>query len=372
MMQVEKPIRILCVFGRLNCGGAETMCMNLYRAIDRKRIQFDFVKHTSEKDFYEDEILELGGRIYECPRYIGTNHTRYIGWWKEFFSRHSEHKIVHMHIRSVASICIPVAKKYNRFTIAHSHSTSNGNGFVGFIKTIMQIPVRWQADFFFSCSIKAGEWMFGKRIANSSLHMTIPNAIDTKIYEFSEEIRSKYRHQLGLEGKKVFIHVGRLHPAKNHDFLLEVFEEVYENDSFSILLLVGAGELYREVKEKISNLGLSDSVKMLGMRDDIPNLLQAADVFLFPSKWEGLPTSVIEAQAAGLPCLISDRITEDVAITDLVIRLPIDQGNDVWILEIEQLDYARKNVIEEIKKAGFDVRKAAQQLANFYEKAWKE
>ena len=361
-------IRILHVFGGLDMGGAETMIMNIYRNIDREKIQFDFVTHSGRNQAYVSEIEQLGGKIYFFPKIRIYNLPLLINEWKAFFEKHKEYKILHSHVRSYASIYIPIAKKYGLKTIIHSHSTSNGKGMKSFVKAILQYPLRYEADYFMGCSKEAGEWLFGKRIVKSDRYFTIKNAIDTRRYSFDRVQRSILRNQFGIdESVKVFMHVGRLHEAKNHIFLLHVFAMLIKEIPNSMLLLVGDGELLSEIEKQIEQLNLKSYVKMLGARTDIPDILNAADVFLFPSKWEGLPVTVVEAQASGLPCLVSDKITKEVGISELVKFLPIDKGTQVWIDAIKETDLTRKNVIDKIIQAGFDIKKSVEWLTKFYE-----
>ena len=162
-----KKIRILHVLGSLNMGGAETLIMNLYRNIDRDKIQFDFVVHTNKIGLYEDEIKELGGKIYRIQRYKGINHFSYKKEWNNFFEEHKEYKIIHGHMRSTASIYLKIAKKYGRITIAHSHNTSNGHGFSSLVKKILQYNIRNVSDYFMGCSYEANKRLFGKTCLNT-------------------------------------------------------------------------------------------------------------------------------------------------------------------------------------------------------------
>lgn len=360
-------IRILHVFGGLNRGGAETMIMNLYRSIDKTKLQFDFIVHTSRKQAYEDEIIALGGRIYVFPRFNGLNFLFMKKYWTSFLNAHREYRVLHSHVRSYASLFIPIAKKRGLKTIVHSHSTSNGKGVVSIAKRLMQYPLRKQADFFIGCSKEAGEWLFGKKTLQSDRYYMLPNAIDVEAYRFKPEIREKYRSILGLKDERTFIHVGRFHPAKNHAFLLDLFEEIHKTDNNTKLILVGDGELRPKIEKRIHELHLASSVILTGSRNDVPNLLMVADCFLFPSLWEGLPVTVIEAQAAGLPCLISDRVTNDVRVSELVHPLSIKNGVDEWIKTIYELDYMRQDVSKQIVNAGFDVNTTAVWLEDFYQ-----
>lgn len=360
-------IKVLHVFGVLNYGGAESMMMNLYRKIDRTKIQFDFVVHGNESGNFADEIEKLGGVIYHCPKYKVTNTIKYSNWWGNFFSSHKEYTIIHSHVRSTASVYIPIAKSYGLKTIVHSHSTSNGKGMASILKKIMQYPLRYQADYLFSCSEIAGKWLFGKKALSKSNYRQIPNAVDTIKFQYDDDQRRQRRADLGImDSTIVFGHVGRFHPAKNHMFLLDVFSAIHNFNPNSLLLLVGDGELRSSIENRISELGLSDCVMLLGVQRDIPRLLQAFDVFLFPSKWEGLPVTVIEAQASGIPCFVSNTITRDVGITELVEYLPIDKGTDIWVRLLQNKKFDRKDVSAQIREAGFDINETAKLLTDFY------
>lgn len=367
-----KPIRVLHMIGSLEVGGSQAMLMNIYRNMDRNQIQFDFIIDKNQGGLFEKEVKELGGIVYSMPSFNGTNIHEIKRKWNAFFMEHSDYKILHSHIRSYASIYLPIAKKYSIKTIIHSHSTSNGKGIKALAKAIMQYPLRWQADYFFGCSKKSGEWLYGKRIVESDRFYVLKNAINTAEYKPDYKIRELYRDKLNIsKNVKVYVHIGRLHESKNHDFLLHVFREVVRMNHSSILLLVGDGELHDKIKNEIKKLKLDENVKMLGARSDVPNILQVADCFLFPSSWEGLPVTVVEAQAAGVPCLISDKITDEVNITSLVKKLPIDQGVSCWIEAIQKIPSQKQNVIKQICDAGFDIGESTEWLKDFYEEILK-
>ena len=360
-------VRILHVLGGLNRGGAESMVMNLYRAVDRTKIQFDFIVHTDSHQDYTDEILSLGGKIYSFPKYRVYNGFKLMRIWDSFFKDHPEYKILHSHVRSYASIYLPIAKKHGLITIIHSHSTSNGNGIASIVKRILQSSLKRRADYLFACSEEAGRWLYGSEAIKKGNYRMIPNAVDTAKFAFNAQVRREKREEFCIsEDVTLYGHVGRLHPAKNHMFLLDVFSELLKKRPNSVLMLVGDGELRGDIEAKICELGISDNVKMLGSRGDVAELLQAMDVFVFPSKWEGLPVTVVEAQAAGLACVVSDTVTRDVAVSRLVRYLPIDSGIDAWVSALESTTISRENVIEEIKNAGFDINTAAEKLTEFY------
>lgn len=368
---MEEPIRVLQMIGSLNIGGSQAMVLNLYKAIDRSKVQFDFIIDHENEIALAQDVETLGGKIYVMPNFKGTNIIEIKIAWNRFFKEHPEYRILHSHVRSYASLYIPIAKKYGLKTVIHSHSTSNGRGVASVIKSLLQYPLRFQADYFVASSKEAGEWLFGKKVVNSEQCVVLKNAINTELYRFNLEIRERYRRQLGISEKRVFIHVGRFHASKNHMFLLEVFAKVNEIQNDSVLILVGDGELRTDVESKIKELGLEKAVILLGNRNDVNCLLQAADCFLFPSLWEGLGMVAVEAQAAGLPCICSSNVPEIVAVTENCIFLPLN-NTDEWKERIRNIQNARRDVTKEIIAAGFDINAAAKWIITFYQNIIKD
>ena len=365
MMGME-PKRVLQVLGSLNRGGAETFIMNVYRSINKEKMQFDFIVHCQEDGDFSDEIISMGGKIYKCPKYTGKNHFLYVMWWKKFFSEHSEYDIIHSHVRSTASIYFPIAKKNNITTIIHSHSTSNGKGLASIVKKIFQDKLKRCTDYFFACSKESGEWLYGSNIVNGEKYFYIPNAIDLANFSFDKFMREKYRKELNVGDKIVYIHIGRFSGVKNHKFLVDVFNALHRVQPDSVLLLVGLGELFDQTKDYIDCIGLSESVYMLGKRTDVNYLYSASDCLLFPSLWEGLPVTVIEAQSSGIPCFISNTISNDINISDLVHMLPINNGTQPWVDAILDSSLERKNVSVQLKNNGYDATAVADWLHSFY------
>lgn len=364
---MSRPIRILQVFAEMNRGGAETMIMNLYRHIDRKKIQFDFVVHTEKKCAFDDEIGRLGGRIYRVPRYSGKNHFSYKKAWEELFIKHPEYKIVHGHVRSTASIYLWVAKKFNLITISHSHSTSSGSGIPAVVKNLMQFPIRYVSDYFLACSEAAGKWLFGEKIVKSKRFYVLNNAIDTKRFQFNNEVRDRIRKEFHIAGKFVMGHIGRFHPTKNHTFIIDIFKNVHRNNQDSVLLLVGDGDLKESIQSKVQQENLEDSVIFAGVRSDVPDIFQGMDLFLFPSLYEGLGIAVIEAQSAGLNCIVSNQIPNEAILTDLVEKVSLSDKTYIWSNKvIDKMVYRRKDTIELIKSAGYDIEDTTEWLENFY------
>jgi len=365
---MSNPVRVLQVFAEMNRGGAESMIMNLYRNIDRSKIQFDFIVHTESDCSFDDEIYRLGGKIYRVPAYKGTNHIDYIKNWERFFKKHPEYKIIHGHVRSTASIYLKIAKQYGLITIAHSHNTSSGNGISAIAKSVLQYPIRYVADYLIACSKAAGEWLFGKQVYKKDNFYILNNAVDAKKFVFNTTTRIKKRKEFQIEDKLVVGHIGRFHPQKNHELIVDIFNTVYKRNNNAILMLVGDGKLRGPIEEKVKKLGLDNSVIFCGVRSDISEILQAIDVFLFPSLYEGLGIVVVEAQAAGLPCLVSNKIPKDAFVTNLVEEVPLNSSIDIWADKI--LKYTtnnnRENTYEQIKSNGYDIAQTTIWLEHFY------
>lgn len=370
MNELAEPIRILHVVGALQRGGAETLIMNIYRHIDRTRVQFDFVIHNEENDDYRAEIEALGGRIYKIPQFHGANYKAYCSEWNDLFCQHPEWKILHGHVRSTAGIYMYLAKKADRMVIAHSHSISNGRGVAGHVKDMLQFPVRYIADYFFACSEDAGVWMFGRKtVKNRQKYKTIKNGIDIGRFRFDKGVRASFRGVQGISDKKVIGTVGRITDAKNPLFIVEVVEKLLEIRKDVIFVWGGDGEKRAEVEAEIQNRGLSDFFCMLGSVDNADILYNAMDVFLFPSKWEGLGISLIEAQTSGLPCFISENVPSAAVITDAVIRITLDKGCAFWAEEIDktlQCSRDRSGDCRRVAEAGYDIREVSAYLSAFY------
>ena len=369
-----KQIRVLQYIGSLNIGGSQTMIMELYRNIDRNKIQFDFIVDKKEDVYFQKEIENLGGKVYFLPNYTGKNHFSYKKAWNNFFVKHNEYKIIHSHVRSTASIVLKIAKKNGLITIAHSHNTSNGEGFSSVIKKILQYRIRSVADYFFGCSKESCIWLFGKRIANSEKCFVLNNSIYTDKFLYNLETRNKIRKELNLDDKYVIGHVGRYAPVKNHTFLLDVFYELQKKHDNAYLLLVGdESEVKKEIQNKIKSLNIESKVLVLSNRNDVFELLQAMDVFVMPSLYEGLPVTLIEAQAAGLPIIISENITDEVIITKLVSKLSLTDDIGVWVQKIETLEnFERYNTKSDIVSSGYDIQKNVKWLELFYKNSYKE
>lgn len=362
---MSEPIRVLHVIRLMNHGGVESMIMNLYRNIDRTKVQFDFVQNSNESAVYDEEILSLGGRIYHCPHYNGKNHFAYTKWWHEFFKAHpDEYPIVHGHLGSTAAIYLSIAKKYGSYAIAHSHNTGGSLSF-----RLFAYPTRFVADHFFACSADAGISRYGKRLGTDQTRCTVlKNAIDAEKFVYNEDVRKQLRTELGIsDDVPVIGHVGQFREQKNHYFLLEAFRAVLEIAPNALLLLVGDGPLRPKIEAAIAEMDLAEHVILAGSRKDAWRFYQAMDVFALPSHYEGLGIVAIEAQTAGLPCYVSDVVPDEAVITDLMHRLPLAQSAEFWAQEIISCaGISRANRIPEIQNAGYDISATSKWLETYY------
>ena len=369
-MKNEEAIRILHVIGGMERGGAEVLLISLYRHINRTQIQFDFVVHTDKDCAFDAEIYSLGGLIYHCPRYTIKNHVKYTRWWNNFFASHPEYKIVHGHQRSTASIYLRIAKKNKITTIAHSHAVSSrGNLSEKAIKAVLQYHIRYVADWFMACSPEAGKWLFGKKIVASDRFIWLKNAIEVDRFTFDSAKRETVRKEYGIGNFLVFGHIGSFTPVKNHKFLIDVFYEILRHNEDTKLLLIGAGECKQRTEEYVQRLGMKNNVIFAGDRDDVADILQAMDVFVFPSKHEGFGISVLEAQTADLPVIVSNNVPHEIAVTERIEFVPLSDGAQIWAhkaiakAEITQ----RRNLASEIKSAGYDAATETGKLTSFYQ-----
>ncbi len=382
-------IRVLHVLGGLGVGGAECRIIDLYRNMDRDRIQFDFLVHYSpektgkksptsdelmavrEPDYFDSSVYKLGGRIFCIPKFTGNNIIEYKAAIKKFFKEHeNEWKVVQGHMTSTAAIYLPIARKAGvPICIAHARSAGVDKGVKGLATRFFRTPLHREGttDYNFACSKEAGISVFGEKLVNEGSVRIIPNAIDLKHFTYNIEKRCQIREELDVSNALVIGHVGSFRYAKNHEFLLRVFAEMCRlldndyNNQYSIihgmrvrLLMLGKGPLMDEMKKLAERLHIYDRCIFAGNKSNASDYYQAMDYFCFPSRYEGLPGSVIEAQAAGLQCLVSDSVTPEVNVTELVSMMSIESEAIDWARKILsdlllRDDYHQDALIEEIK-----------------------
>lgn len=359
-----QPIRILQVVTIMDLGGLETMLMNYYRKVDKTKIQFDFMVHRMERGHYDDEIEAMGGRIYRMPQIKPGNYRKYFKELDTFFAEHNEYKVVHSHINENSGFVLRAAKKYGvPCRIAHSHLADLKLDYKYPFRLYGRMHLKPNTNKYFACSKKAGEWLF----PNVKSEITIlNNAVDVDSFKDNKDIRKKIRKELDIENNFVIGHVGRFNPQKNHNFLIDVFNEIKSLKQDAVLLLVGDGYLFDEIKEKVNKLGLEDSVKFLGLRTDISDLMQGMDMFLFPSLFEGLPVVLVEAQAAGLKCVTSTGVTKESNITNSLEFIDLNLNSKEWAKQILNMDLSRKDYSQILKEKGYDSHTNINWLINFY------
>ena len=362
---MAEPIRVLHIVGAMYPGGFENFIMNLYENMDRDKIQFDIVVHMRKENDYVDRIKQMGGRVYELPRLTRNP----VANLKQLYHivKDNPYKIVVRHTSN--ALVVPqllAAKKAGAKVICHSHNETDPKKL---LHKLGRMFMEMSVDERFACSENAGTWMFGKKP-----YRVIHNAIHIEKFSYREEAGKKIRQEFHLGDRKVYGHIANFIRSKNHMFLLSIYKEITKIDDKAMFFCVGEGDLRPEIEEEIKRLGLQDKVILTGIRKDVPDFMSCFDVLVFPSKFEGLPLTLIEAQAAGLPCLISDTITKDVIVTENQVEMEsIEKQPEIWakraVAMAENTD--RTCQYESIKKAGYDIKTLAKWYGEFFEKLAK-
>ena len=372
-----EQVHVLVLDTVMDRGGAEAMIMNYMRNINRDIIKFDFLTNRDYRAANEDEIESLGGKVYHmCPMYPGKFH-RYKKEVREFLKEHPEYKIIHSNLEERSYLPLKVAKKMGvPVRISHSHNRPLGINPKLIVRYYFRFMLKFYNTHMFACGEEAGDWLYGKKNRDNVTIMN--NAVDANQYRYNPEVSKEMKEQLGIEGKKVIGHVGRFFPQKNHDFLIDIFNEIYKKDKDTVLLLVGGGELddalKNQIKEKVKKLGLEDAVQFLGVREDVDRVVQTFDVFLLPSLFEGLPVTMVEAQAAGLQCVISDKVPIQCDLTGNVWVVPLEESPEKWadVVLDKAYNFEKRDTYQQIADAGFDIKSQAKWLKEFYVKVLEE
>ena len=354
------PIRVLQIIRGMNVGGAETFIMNIYRNIDRSKVQFDFL--VSRDGVFDDEIRKLGGIIYKIPYLTDVGQYKYVHNLRSFFVTHRQYKIIHSHIDQVSGIIIKTAKKCDvPVTISHSHSTSNSNNVIAKIyKKYLQNKINKYSTELCACSEDAAKWLFKRQYKRAKI---INNGIQLDMYSYNELNRKNIRDILNIpQDCYVVGHVGRFTLAKNHSFLLDVFKEYYKYNKNSILLLIGDGELKDSIINKAKEMGINKQIIMTGNVTNVNEYYSAIDTFVFPSIYEGIPLTLIEAQMNGLPIIASSNVSINTKLSDSIRFYDLNESANNWASQIGK--YKRKNEKQYFKE--YDINYTSKQLIDIY------
>ena len=334
-------IKILhIVSSTVKYSGVMNVIMNYYRYIDRNKIQFDFLYFKECQPDFKEEIEGLGGKVYSVNKPSLKHIYRTYKEFNFFFSNnYAKYTAVHLHEIYLVNFISHFCKKYDiKHLITHAHTIKYSDNPKNALRNrIMCLGLKHSVTDYFACSKAAGEFYYGKRAVEKGLVKVIPNAIDLKKYKFNQTIRNNIRKELNIEDKFVIGHIGRMAPPKNQKFLLKIFAKVRKENDKAVLLMIGDGILRHEIEKEIIDLALSDSVILLGVRKDVPDLLMAMDVFVLPSLYEGLPVVCVEAQATGLRCVLSDNITKEVDCGNSEF-ISLKEKAEIWCKEILSTD----------------------------------
>lgn len=370
----QEPIRIAQIIGKWVGGGVEAVIMNYYRAMNRGKIQFDFICDEDSTNIPYEEIKSLGGKVILIPPYQKL--FKYQRVLKKIL-REGNYKIVHSHINALSVFPLRIAKKVGvPIRIAHSHSTTNKKEWKkNFFKSILKPFSKVYATNYFCCTEHAGRWLFGnKKFENGEIYI-LNNAINLEKFIYNEKIRENKRAELKIDKDTIVLgHIGRFVEQKNHKFLINIFNEVHKKNINTKLILVGQGPLKKEIEQQIKQLNIEDYVLMLGQRADVNEIYQAFDIFLFPSLYEGLGMVAIEAQAAGNLCIVSTEIPKVAKVTKKMEFLDLSSPNQRWVdcilSAIDNIGEKSDISIDEFVNAGYDIKQESIKLEKQYLKLY--
>lgn len=349
--------RILCIVGSMNMGGAETFLMKIYRKLDKSKYQLDFCVCTSDECYYDKEIEQLGGKIHR----IVSKTKRPLKSFQQIYkivNKYNYDSVLRISANSVGAIDLLAAKWAGAKKIILRSSNANYDGKISILlHWLFQPFCNRVANVKIAPSTEAAVFTFGQRKVEKGEVVLLNNAVDTNIFKFSDDVRLKKRSELGLNDKFVVGHIGRFSYQKNHSYLIDVFIDVKQKRKNAVLILVGTGEIYEEIQAKVKKSGLEDDVIFLENRCDVNELLMAMDVLLLPSYYEGMPNVVVEAQATGLRCIVSDTVTKEANIIGRVKFLPILSDTiEQWSSEtIKEEEFQRVLATDLICEAGYDL-----------------
>jgi len=373
---MEELIRVLHLPYTLSKkSGIMSFIMNYYRFIDRNKVQFDFLCFEDDNNTYQEEIEKLGGNVYLFPLALKNNPLKLRNEIEKFFRNHgNKYSIVHYHAISIWVIALEIASTIGLKIITHCHNTKYSDKLLGSIRNrLLCSTIKKYTNYYFACSNDAGRFLFGDNNVKNNKVTIINNAIISRKFYYNEDIRNNIRKKLDLDKNFVIGHIGRFSKQKNHNFLIEIFREINYIDPSAKLLLVGNGELLPEIKQKVKKFGLNDKIIFLGHRDDIAEIIQAMDVFVLPSKFEGLGIVLIEAQYSNLPCVVSSVVPNEAKISNKFYKVSLNQEPIEWAKAIlnYKLEDRRSDYIECLD-AGYDIQTEVKKLEEIYSNIRRE
>lgn len=370
-------VKVLYFVDRMLKGGIQSLVIEIVRNINKEKVQIDFLLLDDGKEYeLENTLKDLGCKIYKLNGiWVNTpiDFFKYIKALDKFFKEHNDYDVVHLHSSSKNYMVLKKAKKYKiPVRIAHSHNIDfqTKNLVKKFIGNIFKISLKKYSTDYFACSKIAGEWLFEKKIVNSKKFHVIHNAIDYNKFKFNGEKRKKVRKELNIKDDENIIgHVGRFSEQKNHEFLIDIFNEIYKKNNNYKLLLIGTGDKEALIKEKIKNLNLEKRVIFLGFKEDVSDYYNVMDLFLLPSKFEGLPVTLVEAQANGLTIFTSKKVvTEEAKLCDNLYFIELSKNAEEWAEEILNKKLSRNNSFQVFKDNKYFIEDTVAFLEHFYYK----
>lgn len=362
----SEPKKVFYMVYSLSSGGIEKYSINIFKYIDKKKYTLDFITKLDRKEFFDKKLFSMGG--VKIP--LAKKNSGFLNFFVLFFNAYKtvkrDYDLAYFNLSSPAAVFkYPLICKLAgmKRIVIHSHNSSEANiGLLGrFLNYLGRIYINHISSERFACSTKAAKWMFGKKITNQNKYIFVQNGIEVDKYKYNVDMREKIRRNLGFTKSDFVIgHIGRFEKQKNHQFLIRTFETLSKQDPNARLVLIGVGTLKNSIETLVKEKGLEKKVLFLGEQDNVNEILQAMDVFILPSLYEGLPVVGIEAQAAGLKCVFADTISEEADVTGNVNFVNLTSVN-LWVKAIEGFkQYSRVDQSDNLIKAGYSIKETAQ------------
>lgn len=367
-------IEILFVLGGLGCGGAERIAVDILEHIDQNLFHIDFLVPQGSDRFYDERVKSQGSDIFYSPRFNLYNRCAYRKWFKEYLSLH-HYDVIHFHQVVMVTSVADLIHEQGIKIIVHAHSTSfRGNQIVKKVKKFLISKIPLVADYMVACSEDAGKSYFGQNCDLSPKYEVLWNAIDTEKFVFDLSARTNVRNRYGISDKSYVLgHVGSFTQPKNHKFLLSIFSELYRRNDKYRLMLVGTGRLFKDIQKLAKTLNCSDGIVFTGPQQEVAPFYSAMDLFVFPSIHEGLPLSVVEAQANGLPCILSNAVSKDTAVCNGSVRFIGISSVEEWCKSVESDEMSRKQGnFDIVKSSKYDINLYVKRLERIYINVWSE